>query len=202
MAHVLIIYGTTEGQTRKIARRMGELMVARGHEVDVTDGTSTPPMRVVEYDAVVVAASLHRQRHQAAVEAFVKENLDALQRLPTAFFSVSLSAASEKPAARRGAQRCADQFLAGTGWRPGMVRLVAGALKYSKYPFFVRQMMRYIAWRSGGDIDTSRDYEYTNWVELRRDVVESFLPLLPAVTSGWNRAIVHALPREELTAAH
>jgi menaquinone-dependent protoporphyrinogen oxidase len=45
---------------------------------------------------------------------------------------------------------------------------VAGALPYSKYNFFIRFIMRRIAAQAGGDVDTSRDYEYTDWGAVDR----------------------------------
>ena len=94
-----------------------------------------------------------------------------MSRLPTVFFSVSLSATgSDLP----GARKCADAFLHETGWFPSMVRLTAGALMYSRYGFLTRWLMRRIARKAGGGTDTSRDYEYTDWAKLREDV-ELFL---------------------------
>jgi menaquinone-dependent protoporphyrinogen oxidase len=175
MASVLIVYGTTEGQTRKIAARMAELASEYGHAATVADAAGAavhvPRGR---YDAVMVAASVHRLRHQTSVKRFVRENLRLLEHVPSAFFSVSLSAAGKEPRQREGARRCAEAFLKETGWKPGMVRLVAGALAYSRYGFVTRWVMKQIARREGGDTDTSRDYEYTDWEQLRRDM-EVFL---------------------------
>jgi hypothetical protein len=36
-------------------------------------------------------------------------------------------------------------------------------LLYTRYGFFVRLVMRLISKMAGGDTDTSRDYEYTDW---------------------------------------
>jgi hypothetical protein len=49
---------------------------------------------------------------------------------------------------------------------------VAGALLYSKYNPLVRFVMKRIAKEAGAATDTSRDYEYTDWVGLDRFVVE------------------------------
>ena len=38
-----------------------------------------------------------------------------------------------------------------------------GALRYTKYNVLIRIMMRVIVGFAGGDTDTSRDYEYTDW---------------------------------------
>lgn len=39
----------------------------------------------------------------------------------------------------------------------------AGTLRYTRYGFFKRFLMKQINKREGGDTDTSRDYEYTDW---------------------------------------
>ncbi len=39
---ILIIYGTTEGQTRKIARYMEEQLQGAGHSVVISDVTDGP----------------------------------------------------------------------------------------------------------------------------------------------------------------
>jgi menaquinone-dependent protoporphyrinogen oxidase len=48
-----------------------------------------------------------------------------------------------------------------------VLKIVAGALPYTKYNVFIRWIMKRIARQEGGDIDTSRDYEYTDWKALR-----------------------------------
>ena len=170
MASVLIVYGTTEGQTRKIAGWMAEVVSEYGHAATMMDAAAGERVPRGRYDAVIVAASVHRLRHQPSVARFVRRNLAWLKPLPSAFFSVSLSAAGKAERQREGARRCAGAFLEETGWRPGMVRLVAGALPYTRYGFATRWIMRMIAWREGGDTDTSRDHEYTDWEQLRRDL--------------------------------
>jgi menaquinone-dependent protoporphyrinogen oxidase len=44
---------------------------------------------------------------------------------------------------------------------------VAGALPYTRYNWLKRWVMKRIVAKAGGDTDTTRDYEYTNWEELR-----------------------------------
>ena len=42
-----------------------------------------------------------------------------------------------------------------TGWRPGTVKLVAGALPYTQYAWFKRLIMKRIVGKAGGDTDTT-----------------------------------------------
>ena len=177
MARILVVYGTTEGQTRKIALRIGQIARGHGYGAEVIDATLHPSPD--GFDAVIVAASVHQLRHQSSVIHFAAEHRHQLNELPTAFFSVSLSAALAEPQHQVEARECAAQLLADTRWHPETVKLVAGALRYSQYDFFERLLMQMIARQDGRDTDTSRDWEYTDWAQLQRDV-EEFLARVEA----------------------
>lgn len=169
MAKLLIAYGTTEGHTRKISEFVAEIARRDGHEVVLLDGTSSAAAAVArDYDAVIVAASVHEGRHQSAITHFVKDNVPWLNHLPSAFLSVCLAIAAADPKSKTEAEDILRQFLAETGWQPARTRCIAGALLYTRYNFLKRFLMRLIAQRAGGDTDTSRDYEYTDWEDLRR----------------------------------
>jgi menaquinone-dependent protoporphyrinogen oxidase len=63
-------------------------------------------------------------------------------------------------------RRIVDRFLKQSGLKPRHVELMAGSLLYTRYNFLKRWMMRRIARGEGGDIDTTRDYEYTDWAAV------------------------------------
>ena len=161
MTDVLVCYGTTEGQTETVADRIAGVLRETGHEVDVANlPIDAAP---ADYDGVLVGASVHVGKHQRRVTEFVTAHRDELNAMPSGFFSVSLSAASESPDGREEAQAVVDDFLDETGWSPDVTTTVAGALRYSQYGRIKRLLMKFIASRNSGDTDTSRDYEYTDW---------------------------------------
>ena len=169
MARILLAYGTTEGQARKIADRIAKELEASGHSVDLRDSTTiTEPLTDGAYDAVMVGASVHQGRHQAAVSHFVSTNLGVLQRLPTAFFSVSLVAASPDADDRASAAALIEKFLEQTDWQPTLTHTIAGALLYTEYDFLRRWILKLIMRHEGGPTDTSRDYELTDWDDVVR----------------------------------
>jgi menaquinone-dependent protoporphyrinogen oxidase len=176
MKRFLVLYATREGHTLRIAEHLATRLRVHGYEPELIDAARAPlDLPVSEYFGAILAASVHKQKHEKEMVRFVKRHLAELERIPAAFLSVSLSEAgaedSAAPAARRAkaasdAQMMIDTFLADTGWRPLRTRAVAGALLYSKYNFILRLLMKHIAGKAGGDTDTSRDYEYTNWQAL------------------------------------
>lgn len=170
MARVLVCYGTSEGQTAAVAERMADVLEAAGHEPTLVHLAHPPDVLEPDtYDGIVVGASIHLGSHQSYVETFVREHRATLNRRPSAFFSVSLTAAHDDPEDRSPATELLEAFLDETGWDPDATLAVAGALTYSEYGLLERFVMRRIARRAGGDTDTSRDYEYTDW-----EAVESF----------------------------
>lgn len=174
----LVVYGTTEGQTRKIAERIAERIGEHGPDTELLDSTALPAdLDLAAYDALIIAGSVHQHRHQASLVHFVAENLKQLNAKATAFVSVSLSAVLEED--EREAQGYVDKFLAETGWRPSETYLVAGALLYTQYDFFKRQIMKLIVWKGGGPTEADRDYEFTDWDALSA-FVDSFLEKISA----------------------
>ncbi|MFB6082443.1 MAG: flavodoxin domain-containing protein [Halanaeroarchaeum sp.] len=167
MASFLLVYGTGEGQTAKIADRIAAGLRDRGHDATPVDVESGPEETAVAgADAVVVGTSIHVGKHHPAVVAFVEQFGDVLADKPTAFVQVSLSSASPDEERRAEAARYVEEFLERTGWHPDRIATFGGALRYSEYGFLERLMMKRIAKDASGDTDTSRDYEYTDWDEV------------------------------------
>ncbi|GIL05701.1 MAG: hypothetical protein AMXMBFR72_16640 [Betaproteobacteria bacterium] len=171
MKKVLVVYGTTEGHTRKVATFVAEHLRAQGAVVDLVD-SATPAAAAVQptYGAAVIAGSLHEHLHQRTLVHFVKENIAWLNALPTAVVSVGLSAAMPDAESQAQARNNLEYFLNETGLKPTLAKSVGGALLYTKYDWFKRTMMRMIARQMGKDVDDTRDHEYTDWDELRRFV--------------------------------
>lgn len=171
MARILIVYGTNEGHTAAIAARMAEAIRRDGHDVDVRDVRDVRKQEIQPgYDGVIVGGSVHAGEHQSSVREFVKRNRALLERLPSAFFSVSLTAADPDEEAAADTQAMIDKFIRETGWRPHRVEKIAGALVYTQYNVFIRHLMKLIVKRQGRtELDTSRDYDFTDW-----DAVERF----------------------------
>jgi menaquinone-dependent protoporphyrinogen oxidase len=172
---LLIVYGTTEGQTQKISGFVADRLAERGHQTSVVNAIEpTQGADPRDVDAVIIAASVHAGHYQSTIIHYVREHLAAIDARPNAFLSVSLAAAGDDKEDIEGLKKCVDDFTHETGWTPHYVHHVAGAFRYTAYDFLKRWAMKYIAYRKGGPTDTSRDYELTDWDDLRR-FVESFV---------------------------
>lgn len=182
-ARALVVYGSTHGHTAKIAARMAGAMRAEGLHVDVLDVADASDADPASYDLTVVGASLHAEHHQKEVVDWVRARRGAIDAHPSAFFSVSLSAAEDTPESRAATQRCIDELREQTGWRPTRTERIAGCLQYREYDMFTRRLMRLLMRRMGRPTDASHDYDYTDWDgvdALAREICQLASQRLPA----------------------
>lgn len=175
---VLILYGTSYGQTQKVAEHVRDGLEASGAVVTLLNGERWREAGAPgEYHGVVLAASLIRGGHQRCIERYARTHSLALSDMPSAFLSVSASAASSDEEGKADARREMDRFLDGTGWVPRIAETVAGAISYTKYDPFTRWMMRRICRKAGGPTDVTRDHELTDWGQVAR-IVAGFAGLV------------------------
>ncbi len=163
MANILIVYTSIEGQTARIAEHMAQTLRERGDRVETLRAEgSCRDLDLSRFDGVIVGASIHYGHHPAYLRALVRRQRQQLAARQSAFFSVSLSGGG--PGARpASAQRYLDKFLRRTGWQPQLTASIGGALQYSKYAPWKKWIMTKIVGFAGGNTDTTRDYEYTDW---------------------------------------
>jgi menaquinone-dependent protoporphyrinogen oxidase len=169
MARMLIAYATKEGHTAHIAEQLGEALAARGHDVRLARVGKEPLAVPAEIDAAIVGGAIHANRQLPELVAFARANRDRLAGLPTAFFTVCLSATDDTPEGAATTEGYVRQFIAETGWRPARTAVFAGKLAWTQYDFFTRLVMKLITRRKGlTDQDTARDYDYTDYAAVRR----------------------------------
>jgi menaquinone-dependent protoporphyrinogen oxidase len=167
--NLLIAYATTDGMTEIVAERLAAKALTLSHRVTLINlrsrGITVTPL---EFDGILLGASVHAGGYQRAMKRFVATHLQALNDKPSAFFSVCLAQASKSERERTEGTRIAEQFATGLGWRPLLVQPIAGALRFSRYGLLRRLVMRRIARKELPGIDVSRDHVFTDWKEVER----------------------------------
>jgi len=189
MKTVGVFFATREGHTQRVAEHVAADLRIRGIEPKLENlRNPSTAVRLADFAGVILAASVHAGEHESEMVKFVKQHRIELEAMPAAFLSVTLSeAGAERPGttpeehARFTADVATmiDRFFEETGWHPKRVKPVAGALLYTRYNVLLRFVMKYIARRSGGSTDTSRDHEYTDWEALDH-FVEEFARDIPS----------------------
>jgi len=163
---ILIVYSTSEGQTARIANRIAARLRHHGSIVDVRSAETRLVLEA--YDAVIVGDPIHAVHHSRLVTRFLKANAAELNSKPSALFQVSLTSANSDAEHTATARHLAQELLDRTDFQPDSVALFAGALVYTKYGWLKRRIVRAIVKREGGDLDMSRDFEYTDWDAVNR----------------------------------
>ena len=174
---ILIIYGTVEGQTRKIARFMEDHLQALGHSVTCCNAIDEPPAPE-GFERIILGGPLHMGHHPAALRHYATRNAAALNTMPSALFTVCLHTVSGTEEALKEVQEIADNLTTSCNWKPKRTEVIAGALKYLEYDFFKRFMMKMIVKSQGGSTDTTQDHEYTDWAQVKR-VAEEVVAMAP-----------------------
>lgn len=162
----LIVYSSTEGQTKKICDFIYSQLCKAGVETELMDAKNIYNLNQ-EYDMYILAGSVHIGNYQNSLRKFASKFHQKLNTNPSAFLSVSLTAAGNKKEDRVELGNITSKFLKKTKWKPHFVLQVAGALRYSKYNFIKKWIMKRIAEKNGVHTKTSQDYEYTDWDQLR-----------------------------------
>ena len=171
--NVLVVYGTTEGQTRKIAEWTAAYIRECGYQATLRNSAALASDSDLEsFHAFIIAASVHQQQHQETITAFVIAHRKLLNAKPSAFISASLSAVLEE--GQTEAQKYVDRLVSVTDWRPSMTLLLGGALRLTEYDYFQEQIVKFIVLKGGGVASSGRDREFTDWNALTR-FIDRFL---------------------------
>jgi menaquinone-dependent protoporphyrinogen oxidase len=161
-----ILFSTTEGHARKLAQFAAARLTKLGHEVCICDAAQSGLPDVAGFDAALLIASVHVAHYRRSFVTFARKHHDALNAIPTAFVSVSLSAAGDNPSDLAGLRHCIERLKRDTAWHPGAVHHAAGAMLFSAYGLFTKLAIRSIARKRGKTVSTSEDYDLTDYGAL------------------------------------
>ncbi len=162
MAAILILYSSTDGQTKKICQRMQRIIEGRGHKAVVEPIADSAAIDLASFDKIVIGASIRYGKHNASVYRFIKDHQSLLESKANGFFSVNVVA--RKPAKRQpDTNPYVRRFLGQIAWQPQQLAVFAGRLDYQRYGVLDRAMIRAIMWLTKGPTDPQTDVEYTDW---------------------------------------
>lgn len=159
----LIAYASSYGHTEKVARRIQAVLQQDGTNVQLTDVEVPATVELVAFDLVLVGATVHAGRHQRSVADWLREHRQELSSVPTALFSISLTAADPRPHAVATTHGYLRNLCQNTGLDPTLTVALAGTVRYREYGVATRRLMGTIADANGLEADSSRDLDYTDW---------------------------------------
>ncbi len=163
---ILCVYSTTEGYTAKVMAFVAARLRQAGDEVTLLEAGAAGALDVTVFDGAILAASVHVGMYQKPLVEFARVHADWLNRVPSAFLSVSLAAAGSDTEELKSLETIAEGFRAHTGWTNAEIHHVAGAFRFTGYDFFKGWLMRVIAWEKGVKVTPGQDLELTDWSAL------------------------------------
>ncbi|ABU69478.1 menaquinone-dependent protoporphyrinogen IX dehydrogenase [Vibrio campbellii] len=165
MAKALFLYSSREGQTKKILHYIDEQLP--DFDCELVDLHNVEAMDFSQYDRVLIGASIRYGHLNKKLYQFIEKNLTQLEQSKVAFFCVNLTARKEdqeKDTPEGSAY--IRKFLTKSPWKPTLIGVFAGALYYPRYSWFDRTMIKFIMSMTGGETDTTKEVEYTNWEKV------------------------------------
>lgn len=165
MAKILIIYSTTDGQTRKICHRLREVIEQQAHHVKMLSIQDEPQVDLAFFDKIVIGASIRYGKHSPLILDFIKKNEQILTEKSNALFSVNVTA--RKPDKNQPETNpYMRKFLRQMTWQPKRLAVFAGKIDYPRYSFFDRLAIRLIMLMTDGPTDPKAVVEFTDWRQV------------------------------------
>ena len=154
MRKILVTYASKYGSTGEVAQAIADQLCLRSAAADVrrveevTDASG--------YDAVVVGSAVRMGRWLTPAVEFVEKNAAALQKAPTAFFTVHMLATDDSEASRQ--QRAAYVAPVHAALTPQHEAFFAGEIDTSRLALGDRLMVKLVRSRTG---------DYRDWPGIR-----------------------------------
>ena len=162
----LIIYSSTDGQTKKICEKIKENLPS-GNKFKLISLDEALNFNLEKCEKIIIGASIRYGRHNKKVLDFIIKNKNILDLKKTAFFSVNVVARKEEKSTPE-TNPYVLSFLKKTNWKPNKLSVFAGKVDYPNYNFINKIVIRFIMMITKGPTDINNSYEFTNWENVRK----------------------------------
>ena len=166
----LIIYSSTDGQTKRICETIKDHL-ALNDRIKIVSLNEVNKVNLEKIKKIIIGASIRYGRHNRKVQDFVIKNKHILETKKTAFFSVNVVARKEEKSTPE-TNPYVKKFLAKTKWKPDKVAVFGGKVDYPNYNFINKNVIRFIMMITNGPTNTDNSYEFTNWEMVKKFALE------------------------------
>ncbi|MGF1687563.1 menaquinone-dependent protoporphyrinogen IX dehydrogenase [Photobacterium japonica] len=161
MENVLLLHSSSDGQTVKILQHI-ETTLGTEYRCELVDVNTLPTIDFSQYSRVLIGASIRYGHLNKKLYQFIHRYQPELEQNRVGFFCVNLTA--RKPGKNTPETSVyMKTFLKTSPWQPKLQAVFAGALRYPRYGWFDRVMIQLIMRITGGETDTTKEVEYTDW---------------------------------------
>ena len=164
MSGSLIIYSSTDGQTKTICEKIKSFS-KNSESVKLTSLEEASDFNLQSYENIIIGASIRYGKHNKNLYKFISLNKETLEKKRSAFFSVNVVARKpEKNTPETNPYM--QKFLKISNWKPNKLGVFAGKVNYPNYGFFDKYIIRLIMFITKGPTDTTKSFEFTDWSKV------------------------------------
>ncbi len=162
----LIIYSTTDGQTKKICEAIKENSINK-NSCEIISLEEATNKKIDEYEKIIIGASIRYGRHNSSVYKFIENHKNILEEKKSAFFSVNVVA--RKPDKNTPETNpYIIKFLKKSSWQPKKLGVFAGKIDYPKLGLLNKNVIRLIMFITNGPTNVNNTYEFTDWQKVKK----------------------------------
>ena len=164
MSGSLIIYSSTDGQTKIICEKIKNFS-KNSDSVKLISLEEANDFNLQSYEDIIIGASIRYGKHSKNLYKFISSNKETLEKKRSAFFSVNVVARKpEKNTPETNPYM--KKFLKISNWKPDKLGVFAGKVNYPNYSFFDKYIIRLIMFITKGPTDISKSFEFTDWSKV------------------------------------
>ena len=164
MSGSLIIYSSTDGQTKIICEKIKNFS-KNSESIKLISLEEAHDFNLQSYEDIIIGASIRYGKHNKNLYKFISSNKETLEKKRSAFFSVNVVARKpEKNTPETNPYM--KNFLKISNWKPDKLGVFAGKVNYPNYSFFDKYIIRLIMFITKGPTDTSKSFEFTDWSKV------------------------------------
>ena len=164
MSGSLIIYSSTDGQTKIICEKIKNFS-KNSESIKLISLEEAHDFNLQSYEEIIIGASIRYGKHNKNLYKFISSNKETLEKKRSAFFSVNVVARKpEKNTPETNPYM--KKFLKISNWKPDKLGVFAGKVNYPNYSFFDKYIIRLIMFITKGPTDTSKSFEFTDWSKV------------------------------------
>ena len=164
MSGSLIIYSSTDGQTKIICEKIKNFS-KNSESIKLISLEEAHDFNLQSYEDIIIGASIRYGKHNKNLYKFISSNKETLEKKRSAFFSVNVVARKpEKNTPETNPYM--KKFLKISNWKPDKLGVFAGKINYPNYSFFDKYIIRLIMFITKGPTDTSKSFEFTDWSKV------------------------------------
>ena len=149
---------TSEEQALQVAK-LG------AHAIGIISVEDSANYDLSDFEEIVIGASVRYGYHRKNVYKFIQQNIEKLDKVKTAFFSLNLTARKPEKSTPE-TNPYVIKFLKKVKWEPTIKEVFAGRLDYPSLDTLNKLAILFIMFITNGPKDTSKTYELTDWKKV------------------------------------